>query len=43
MQQWILENALTITPAEEDERPVKQTMEAKRAANLAAARQFPRP
>ncbi|MDV9195400.1 helicase associated domain-containing protein [Streptomyces sp. Wh19] len=40
MQQWILENTLTITPAQEDERPVKQTQEAKWALNLAAARQF---
>ncbi|MEV6147391.1 helicase associated domain-containing protein [Streptomyces sp. NPDC051992] len=39
-QQWILENTLKITPAEADERPVKQTQDAKWAANLAAARQF---
>ncbi|MCT2543332.1 MULTISPECIES: helicase associated domain-containing protein [Streptomyces] len=35
-----MENTLTITPAEEDERPVKQTQDTKWAANLAAARQF---
>ncbi|WP_326770969.1 helicase associated domain-containing protein (plasmid) [Streptomyces sp. NBC_01591] len=40
VQQWILENTLTITPAEEDERPVKQTQDAKWAVNLAAARRF---
>ncbi|MET9658474.1 helicase associated domain-containing protein [Streptomyces sp. NPDC006510] len=39
-QQWILENTLEITPAGEDERPVKQTQDTKWAANLAAARQF---
>ncbi|MFG2221262.1 helicase associated domain-containing protein [Streptomyces sp. NPDC048685] len=40
VQQWILENTLKITPAEENERPVKQTQDTKWAANLAAARQF---
>ncbi|MFD7499259.1 helicase associated domain-containing protein [Streptomyces sp. NPDC059832] len=40
VQQWILENTLKVTPAEEDERPVKQTQDTKRAGNLAAARQF---
>ncbi|MFE3152357.1 MULTISPECIES: helicase associated domain-containing protein [unclassified Streptomyces] len=39
-QQWILENTLKLTPAEEDERPVKQTQDAKWAANLAAPRQL---
>ncbi|MFF1918587.1 hypothetical protein ACFVYE_45195 [Streptomyces sp. NPDC058239] len=39
-QQWILENTLKITPAEEDERPVKRTQDAKLALNLAAAQQF---
>ncbi|WP_371098562.1 helicase associated domain-containing protein [Streptomyces sanglieri] len=40
VQQWILENTLKITPAGEDERPVKQTQDTKWAPNLAAARQF---
>ncbi|MEE1807797.1 helicase associated domain-containing protein [Streptomyces sp. BE133] len=40
VQQWILENTLKITPAEEDERPAKQTQDAKWAVNLTAARQF---
>ncbi|MFE7427583.1 MULTISPECIES: hypothetical protein [unclassified Streptomyces] len=40
LQQWILENTLEITPAEEHEAPVKRTQDAKWAANLAAARQF---
>ncbi|SFY44175.1 helicase associated domain-containing protein (plasmid) [Streptomyces atratus] len=40
VQQWILENTLKVTPAEEDERPVKRTQDAKWAVNLAAARQF---
>ncbi|MES9553805.1 MULTISPECIES: Helicase associated domain protein [unclassified Streptomyces] len=39
-QQWILENTLKIAPAEEEERPVKQTQDRKWAANLAAAQQF---
>ncbi|MFE7112913.1 helicase associated domain-containing protein [Streptomyces sp. NPDC057575] len=40
VQQWILENTLKVTPAGEDERPVKRTQDSKWAANLAAARQF---
>ncbi|WP_329584856.1 helicase associated domain-containing protein [Streptomyces sp. NBC_01005] len=40
VQRWILENTLKVAPAGEDERPVKQTQDAKWAANLAAARQF---
>ncbi|MFC9752022.1 hypothetical protein [Streptomyces sp. NPDC056921] len=40
LQETILENTLRITPAAEDERPVKQTQDTKWAANLAAARQF---
>ncbi|MER6105101.1 helicase associated domain-containing protein [Streptomyces sp. NPDC001832] len=40
VQQWILENTLKITPAEEDERPAKRTQDSKWAVNLAAARQF---
>ncbi|MCX4851978.1 helicase associated domain-containing protein [Streptomyces sp. NBC_00893] len=40
VQQWVLENTLKVTPAEEDERPVKRTQDSKWAANLAAARQF---
>ncbi|WP_406156442.1 helicase associated domain-containing protein [Streptomyces sp. NBC_01005] len=40
VQQWILENTLQITPAGEDERPVKQTQDTKWAPNLAATRQF---
>ncbi|WP_326770394.1 helicase associated domain-containing protein (plasmid) [Streptomyces sp. NBC_01591] len=36
----ILENTLKITPAEEDERPVKRTQGTMWALNLAAARQF---
>ncbi|MEU9463758.1 helicase associated domain-containing protein [Streptomyces sp. WC2508] len=40
MQQWILENTLGLQAAGEDERPVKQTQDAKWAANLAAALQF---
>ncbi|MFB7852649.1 helicase [Streptomyces sp. NPDC056053] len=40
VQQWILENTLGLQAAEEDERPVKRTQDAKWAANLAAARQF---
>ncbi|MGW2182915.1 helicase associated domain-containing protein [Streptomyces sp. NPDC001732] len=39
VQQWLLENTLKITPAQE-ERPVKLTQDAKWALNLAAARQF---
>ncbi|MFF1649858.1 hypothetical protein [Streptomyces sp. NPDC058240] len=40
VQQWILENTLTITPAGEDERPAKRTQDDRWAANPAAARQF---
>jgi hypothetical protein len=40
VQQWILENTLKITPAEEDERPVKRTQDTMWAPNLTAARQF---
>ncbi|MFI5774940.1 helicase associated domain-containing protein [Streptomyces sp. NPDC051658] len=40
VQQWILEDTLKVTPAEEDERPVKQTQDGKWAVNLAAARAF---
>ncbi|MFE7112401.1 hypothetical protein ACFU98_40400 [Streptomyces sp. NPDC057575] len=40
VQQWLLENTLKLTPAQDHERPVKQTQDAKWAANLAAARQF---
>ncbi|MFG3532434.1 helicase associated domain-containing protein [Streptomyces sp. NPDC047917] len=40
VQQWILENTLKLIPAEENERPVKQTQDTKWAANLAAAQQF---
>ncbi|MFJ8856615.1 helicase associated domain-containing protein, partial [Streptomyces sp. NPDC102437] len=40
VQQWILENTLGFQAAEDNERPMKQTQDAKWAANLAAARQF---
>ncbi|WP_405852894.1 helicase associated domain-containing protein [Streptomyces sp. NBC_01369] len=40
VQQWILENALGLQAAGEDERPVKQTQETKWALNLTAAQQF---
>ncbi|MGW9118409.1 hypothetical protein ACWGRV_17530 [Streptomyces sp. NPDC055663] len=40
VQQWILETTLGLQAAGEDERPVKQTQDARWAANLAAARQF---
>ncbi|MFI9206127.1 Helicase associated domain protein [Streptomyces sp. NPDC053048] len=40
VQQWMLENVLGLTPAEEHERPVKRTQEDKWALNLRAARQF---
>ncbi|MEV5508263.1 DEAD/DEAH box helicase [Streptomyces orinoci] len=40
VQQWLLENVLGLTPAEEDERPVKRTQSDKWALNLRAARQF---
>ncbi|MFI0242845.1 helicase associated domain-containing protein [Streptomyces sp. NPDC016845] len=39
-QQWLLENALGIKAAAEEERPVKRTQEDKWLLNLAAARQF---
>ncbi|MFG3533207.1 Helicase associated domain protein [Streptomyces sp. NPDC047917] len=39
-QQWLLENALGIEPAEEAERPVKRTQDDMWAVNLRAARQF---
>ncbi|MER5785549.1 Helicase associated domain protein [Streptomyces mobaraensis] len=40
VQQWLLENVLNLTPAEEHERPVKRTQEDKWALNLHAARQY---
>ncbi|MET9418764.1 Helicase associated domain protein [Streptomyces klenkii] len=40
VQQWMLENVLGLTPAEEHERPVKRTQQDKWALNLRAARQF---
>ncbi|MFF4407320.1 Helicase associated domain protein [Streptomyces sp. NPDC001404] len=40
VQQWLLENVLSLTPAGEDERPVKRTQGDKWALNLRAARQF---
>ncbi|MFH8790926.1 DEAD/DEAH box helicase [Streptomyces roseoverticillatus] len=40
VQQWLLENVLALTPAGEDERPVKRTQEDKWALNLRAARQY---
>lgn len=40
VQQWMLENVLGLTPAGEDERPVKRTQEDKWALNLRAARQY---
>ncbi|MFC4517795.1 helicase associated domain-containing protein, partial [Streptomyces ehimensis] len=40
VQQWMLENVLGLTPAEEHERPVKRTQEDKWALNLRAARQY---
>ncbi|GAA1336404.1 hypothetical protein GCM10009647_078830 [Streptomyces sanglieri] len=42
VQQWILENTLTITPAEEDERPVRRTQDSMWAANLTAGTAVPR-
>ncbi|MBF6056648.1 helicase, partial [Streptomyces eurocidicus] len=39
-QQWLLENVLDLTPAGQDERPVKRTQDDKWALNLRAARQF---
>ncbi|MEU8581923.1 helicase associated domain-containing protein [Streptomyces abikoensis] len=40
VQQWLLENVLGLTPAEEHERPVKRTQEDKWALNFRAARQY---
>ncbi|MFQ6198838.1 Helicase associated domain protein [Streptomyces sp. NPDC000405] len=40
VQQWMLENVLGLTPAGEDERPVKRTQEDKWALNLRAAQQY---
>ncbi|MCD9145883.1 DEAD/DEAH box helicase [Streptomyces albireticuli] len=40
VQQWLLENILGLTPAEEDERPVKRTQDDRWALNLRAAQQF---
>ncbi|MEU5189895.1 helicase associated domain-containing protein [Streptomyces klenkii] len=40
VQQWLLKNVLGLEPAEEHERPVKQTQDTKWALNLAAAQQF---
>ncbi|MFF3787994.1 hypothetical protein [Streptomyces sp. NPDC001933] len=40
VQQWLLENTLTFTPAGEGERPVKRIQDTMWALNLAAARQF---
>ncbi|WP_414170954.1 Helicase associated domain protein (plasmid) [Streptoverticillium reticulum] len=40
VQQWLLENVLGLTPAEEHERPAKRTQEDKWALNLRAAQQF---
>ncbi|MCF3105331.1 Helicase associated domain protein [Streptomyces roseoverticillatus] len=40
VQQWLLENILGLTPAEEHERPVKHTQEDKWALNLRAAFQY---
>ncbi|MFD8998675.1 DEAD/DEAH box helicase [Streptomyces abikoensis] len=40
VQQWMIENVLGLTPAEEHERPMKRTQEDKWALNLRAARQF---
>ncbi|PNE34850.1 helicase [Streptomyces eurocidicus] len=40
VQQWLLENVLDLTPAGQDERPVKRTQDDKWALNLRAARQF---
>ncbi|MFI5809323.1 Helicase associated domain protein [Streptomyces sp. NPDC051561] len=39
-QQWLLENALGLEPAEESERPVKRTQDDKWMLNLAAAKAF---
>ncbi|WP_406016346.1 helicase associated domain-containing protein [Streptomyces sp. NBC_00984] len=40
VQQWLLENTLKVTPAGEEERPVKRTQDTIWALNLTAARQF---
>ncbi|WP_242879862.1 helicase associated domain-containing protein [Streptomyces mobaraensis] len=40
VQQWLLENVLGLTPAEEEERPVKRTQSDRWALNLRAAQQF---
>ncbi|MET8747317.1 helicase associated domain-containing protein [Streptomyces sp. NPDC004728] len=40
VQQWLLENTLKVTPAGEEERPVKRTQDTMWALNLTAARQF---
>ncbi|MHA7962300.1 helicase associated domain-containing protein [Streptomyces sp. L500] len=40
VQQWMLANVLGLTPAGEDEQPVKRTQEDKWALNLRAARQY---
>ncbi|MFJ2746316.1 helicase associated domain-containing protein [Streptomyces sp. NPDC087440] len=39
-QQWLLENALGLEPAQESERPVKRTQDDKWMLNLAAAKAF---
>lgn len=39
-QQWMLQNMLGLSPAREDERPVKRTQADKWALNMEAARQF---
>ncbi|WP_329309638.1 helicase associated domain-containing protein [Streptomyces sp. NBC_01262] len=39
-QQWMLENVLELSPAGEDERPVKRTQADKWALNMEAAAQF---
>ncbi|MFI0242505.1 helicase associated domain-containing protein [Streptomyces sp. NPDC016845] len=40
VQQWLLENALGIQAAAEEEQPVKRTQDHKWALNMAAARQY---
>ncbi|MCC2280293.1 helicase associated domain-containing protein, partial [Streptomyces sp. ET3-23] len=40
VQQWLLENILNLTPAEEHQQPLKRTQEDKWALNLHAARQY---
>ncbi len=39
-QQWLLENALGLEPADESQRPVKRTQDNKWKLNLSAAKQF---